>query len=97
MKNKILLNYSDVEEFGIRGGYRGFGFKLMYLGFQLYKGRSIFELTFYLNDDSEFEISKQFEKDYVLKRFGDLDKFLSEELEKIIEEIERKLKIKEVS
>lgn len=93
-EDKTFLTYSDVEddEFVIRGGYKGCGFKLKYLGFQIYKSQSPFELTFYLNYDSEFEISKRFDKSYVLKRFGNLNIFLSEELEKMIKEIENKLK-----
>jgi len=93
MTDKLLLTYSDIDEdkFIIRGGYQCFDFKLEYLGFILRESESLFELTFYLNIDSNFEVIKTFKKNYVLKQFGNLDYFLSTELEKIIKEIEEKL------
>lgn len=95
MTDKMFLTYSDVDDdkFIIRGGYKDFGFKLEYLGFILSESKSLFELTFYLDDDSNFETVKTFEKVYVLKRIGNLDNFLKIELKKITDEIEKKLKI----
>ena len=91
MEDKLLIFKEVSESAIIRGEYMGLTFNLVFLGFQLGECKSFFELTLYLNDD-DFELSKRFEENYVLKQFDNLNNFFVLEIPKMTKEIVDKTK-----